>query len=118
MDDDKSEPHALEAFEGLLESLSGLDTLHMYVSRMRSLPKISSILCHKRTLTSLSIHSQSSRSDFFTYTEDDYRRLCTEATEMRQLSLMFPKTNAENAMPSPEFESFLVSAQVIYASPG
>lgn len=110
MDDDKSEPHALEAFEGLLESMSGLETLHMYVSRMRALPKISSILCHKKTLTSLSIYSQYSKSDIFAYSEDDYRRLCTEATEIKQLSLMFPKTNAENALPAPEFENFLVSA--------
>jgi hypothetical protein len=34
MDDDKSEAHALEAFEGLLEGLSALETLHIFVNHM------------------------------------------------------------------------------------
>ena len=111
MDDDKSEPHALEAFEGLLESLSGVETLHVYVNRMRSLPKVGLILLHKKTLTSLSIHSQQSRDAIHTYSEEDYNRLCTECSQLRQLSIMFPKTTVEHAAPSPEFLAFRVRSE-------
>ncbi|MCJ1436481.1 hypothetical protein MMC27_005860 [Xylographa pallens] len=106
MDDDKSEPHALEAFEGLLESLSGLETLHIYVNRMRSLPKVGPIIFHKKTLTSLSIHSQQTREAIHTYSEEDFDKICTECSQIRQLSIMFPKTTVEHAVASPEFLAF------------
>lgn len=108
MDDNKSETHALEAFEGLLESLSGLLTIHVFINRMRALPKISAIIPHKKTLTSLSIHSQlSTQTPAHTYLEDDYSRLCTECGELRQLSIMFPKTAIET-LPSRDFLNFVV----------
>ncbi|MCJ1398753.1 hypothetical protein MMC11_001954 [Xylographa trunciseda] len=106
MDDDKSEPHSLEAFEGLLESLSGLETLHIYINRMRSLPKVGPIMLHKKTLTSLSIHSQQTRDAIHTYSEEDFDKICTECSQLRQLSIMFPKTTVEHAVPSNEFLAF------------
>ncbi|MCJ1384471.1 hypothetical protein MMC17_007588 [Xylographa soralifera] len=114
MDDDKSEPHALEAFEGLLESLSGLETLHIYVNRMRSLPKVGPIILHKKTLTSLSIHSQQTRDAIHTYSEEDYDKICTECSQLRQLSIMFPKTTVEHAVPSPEFLAFRSNIQKLH----
>ncbi|MCJ1287072.1 hypothetical protein MMC26_006420 [Xylographa opegraphella] len=106
MDDDKSEPHALEAFNGLLESISGLETLHVYINRMRSLPKVGPITLHKKTLTSLSIHSQQTRDAIHTYSEQDYEKLCTACSQLRQLSIMFPKTTVEHPATSPEFLAF------------
>lgn len=108
MDDDKSEPHSLEAFEGLLESLSGLETLHISLNRMRTLPKVGPITLHKKTLTSLSVHSQQTRDNIHTYSEEDYDRICTDCSQLRQLSVMFPKTSIELSVPSPEFVTFKV----------
>ncbi|MCJ1471616.1 hypothetical protein MMC13_000256 [Lambiella insularis] len=105
MDDDKSEPHALEAFEGLLESLSGLETLHIFVKRMRSLPKVGPITLHKKTLTSLSVHSQETREKIHTYSEEDYDRICG-CTQLRQLSVMFPNTSIDHATLSVGFFAF------------
>jgi hypothetical protein len=108
MDDGKSEAHALEAFEGLVESINSLETLHLYVSNMRALPKISSIVQHKKTLRSLSIHSQGNRDQpVFAYEIDDYSRLTVECCNLRQLSIMFPKTAIDHDL-SPDFAAFLV----------
>lgn len=109
MDDDKSEPHALEALEGFLEGYSGLETLHIFISRMRALPRVSSIVHHKKTLTSLSIHSQLTRESVHTYGLDDFSRLCTECSELRQLSVIFPKTSAEEPVLQEEFVNFLLN---------
>ena len=107
MDDDKSEPHALEALEGFLEGLSTLETLHIYINRMRALPRIASIVHHKKTLTSLSIHSQLNRDVVHIYLNEDFNRICTECTELRQLSIFFPKTSAEEPVLDLDFQSFL-----------
>ena len=108
MDDEKSEHHALEAFEGLLESLSGLETIHVYINRMRALPKIGPIVQHRKTLTSLSIHSQINKDSVMTYSEEDYSRICNDCSNLRQLSVMFPKTSVELPLPTSEFSAFIV----------
>ncbi|MCJ1411703.1 hypothetical protein MMC19_005795 [Ptychographa xylographoides] len=107
MDDEKSEHHALEAFEGLLESLSGLETIHVYINRMRALPKIGPIVQHRKTLTSLSIHSQINKDSVMTYSEEDYSRICNDCSNLRQLSVMFPKTSVELPLPTSEFSAFI-----------
>ena len=109
MDDDKSDAHALDAFDGLLESTSGLETLDVYVCRMSTLPKVSSIVHHKKSLISLSIHSQASKDSVFHYLDFDFERLCLECSELRQLSVNFPRTSSDSAMPSVEFKNYIVS---------
>ena len=108
MDEDKSESHALEAFEGLLESISKLEILDAYICKMGGLPKVTSILSHKRTLTSLSIHSQFTKEIVHHYAEEDFQRICSECSNLRQLSMNFPKTSVEAALPSAEFRAYMV----------
>ena len=109
LDDETNEPYALEAFEGFLESTNTLEVMHVALNKMRALPKVSSITCHRKTLLSLSMHSQMSHNNVYTYSEEDFSRLCDECKEIRQLSVMFPKTSVDTAVPSPEFSIFLVS---------
>ena len=109
MDDITSEPYALQAFEGLLEALSGLKTLHVEVNNMQTMPKVATITHHRKTLTSLSVHSQLSHIIMHHYVEEDFNKICTECTELRELSIMFPKTTVEHAVPNPDFEAYLVS---------
>ena len=108
LDDESSEPHALEAFEGFLEALTGLASIHVIISRMRDLPKVAALVHHRKTLTSLSVHSQENHDNIFLYSINDYSRLCDECTELRQLSIMFPETKIEPPSPSHEFVAFLV----------
>ena len=112
LDDETNEHYALEAFEGFLESTNTLEVLHVSVNKMRTLPKVSSIMCHRKTLLSLSIHSQMSHNNVYNYSEEDFGRLCDECKEIRQLSVMFPKTSVDLAIPSPEFTNFLVSLTI------
>ena len=95
MDDQNTDPHALEAFEGFLEACSELLTLHVNLSRTRGLPKVNSIVRHKKTLESLSVHTQSANHTVNMYTPNDMEMLCTQCTQLRQLSLMFPKIPAD-----------------------
>ena len=101
-----NEPHALAAFEGFLESLSGLTILHVDVNHMRALPKPTALTRHKKTLLSLFIHSQSSSTAVHTYRASEFDEICTDCTELRQLSLFFPTTPVLHA--SAEFKTFLV----------
>ena len=108
MHEDSSEPYALAAFEGLLEALSGLKILHIDINHMDALPKVAALTHHGKTLTSLSVHSQSSSTEVHNYENTDYGEICNECTELRQLSVIFPSTTVAHADPSPDFKTFLV----------
>ena len=95
MDDQNTDSHALEAFEGFLEACSELLILHVNLSRARDLPKVNSIIRHKKTLESLSVHTQSANHAVNMYAQNDVEMLCTQCTQLRQLSLMFPKIPAD-----------------------
>ena len=108
MDDDKSQPHTLEAFEGLLQATNGLEILSVWIGHMTGLPKVGAICAHKRTLVSLAVQSRDRREDVWTYSGEDFNRLCTECTELRQLSVMFPDAQADDSVQSIEFRTFVV----------
>ena len=108
MDDETAQPHAMEAFEGLLEMTSGLEVLHLWLDEMDAVPKAGAITRHKKTLTSLGIHCQKNRDKVHSYTEDDYREICNQCTEIRQLSLAFPQLESESEYLSADFDTFLV----------
>ena len=104
-----NEPHALEAFEGLLEGLSRLETLHVEIKNMLTLPKPSALIHHGKTLTSLFVHSQpSSSTEVHTYETQEFDEICTNCTELRQLSISFPSTSVSHPHPSPDYKTFLV----------
>ncbi len=108
MDDDKSQNHTLEAFEGFLEGMTGLEILSIWIGHMDRLPKVRSIIQHKKTLVSLAITSREHRDNIFTYSEEDFNQLCTECTELQQLSVMFPELCCEDSLPAVEFKNFCV----------
>ena len=111
-DQNKCENHAVGALSGFMETLSGLKTIDIYLESMSALPRVDGILKHKESLTSLSVHSQSTEQnngDLHFYPDADFGRICTECTNVRQLSLMFPTTPVGTAYPTSDFRSFLVS---------
>lgn len=107
------EPHALEAFEGLLEGLLGLEIIHVDIRNIGALPKPSAITHHSKTLKVLALRSrmsmeQSNLDTLKCYDQDEFNEITTECSELRQLSISTPKTDVSKAKPSMEFTTFLV----------
>ena len=110
-----AEPHALEAFEGLLEGLLGLEVIHVDLINIGGLPKPSVITHHAKTLKMLALQSRSRQENlhFYSlncYAQDQFDEITTECTELRQLSIATPETDVSEARPSQEFTTFLVSS--------
>lgn len=109
LQEDTTEPHVLETFEGLLEGLSGLEVLHIEISHMRSLPKVSTLTHHGKTLKSLFVYSGGSET--YMYETQEFDEICTNCTELRQLSITFPSSIIIDAVLNSEYKSYLVGDQ-------
>ena len=100
-----SETHALEAFDGLLETVSGLEILHVDIKSFGGLPNPTAIAHHGNTLQILGIRSRTASSNPMTYDSDQFDEICTACTDLRQLSITFPNTSVSDANPSPDFKA-------------
>ena len=107
-----NEPHILEAFEGLLESLLGLESLHVEIDSVDNLPKAKAITHHGKTLKYLCICGQT--NDYtHTYEPADFMEICQNCPGLAQLSVAFPATSVDTADDSPYYATFLVSAAAV-----
>ena len=106
---EETETHTLEAFDGLLEALSGLEILHVDIKNFGELPNPTAIAHHGKTLQILGIRSRTASSNPMSYENDQLDEICTACTELRQLSITFPTTSVSDARPSVEFKQALVS---------
>ena len=115
LQEDTIEPHALEAFEGLLEGLSGLEVLHIELNHMRSLPKPSTLTHHGKTLKSLFVCSSSGLSvaETHMYEIQEFDEICTNCKELRQLSVTFPSSIILDAVLNIEYKSYLVGGRAL-----
>ncbi len=104
-----SETHALEAFDGLLEAITGLEVLHVDIKNFGRLPNPTAIAHHGKTLRTLGIRSRTVSSNPMRYESEQLDEICTACTELRQLSITFPTTSVSDAHPSSEFKQALVS---------
>ena len=102
-----NESHVLEAFEGMLESLLGLETLLIEIDTIDNLPKAKAITHHGKTLKYLSIHVQSINNTL-NYEPAEFTDICTSCPELVQLSVAFPNTSVDSAEASPDYATFLV----------
>ncbi|KAL2045738.1 hypothetical protein N7G274_002169 [Stereocaulon virgatum] len=109
--EETSEPHALEAFEGLLDALSGLKILHIDTHNIQGLPSASAIAHHGKTLQILGVRSRMPRPPILSYDSEQFDEICTNCLELRQLSVTFPPTSVSNATPSTEFKTYLRSCR-------
>lgn len=110
LQEDTNEPYALEAFEGLLEGLSGLEVLHIDIINMERLPKASTLTHHGKTLRSLFVRSGTSNTEIHTYKTFEFDKICSNCTELRQLSVTFPTIIIPHAVLNSDYKSFLVSS--------
>lgn len=114
--EETSEPHALEAFEGLLDALSGLKILHVDINNIPGLPRASAIAHHGQTLQMLGVRSRMPHSAILMYESEQFDEICTNCLELRQLSVTFPPTSVSNASPSADFKTYLVSFPIVILS--
>ena len=106
-----NEPHILEAFEGLLESLLGLETLQVEIDSVDNLPKAKAITHHGKTLKYLNINGQMNGYTH-NYEPADFTEICEKCPGLVQLSVAFPPTSVDTAEDSPDYATFLVSTPV------
>ena len=102
------ETHALEAFEGLLEAITGLEVLHIDTNNIPGLPKPAAISHHGKTLHILGIRSRMPTTAILLYESEQFEEICTHCLELRQLGITFPITSVSDAEPSSDFTTFLV----------
>ena len=114
--EEPTETHALEAFDGLLEAISGLEILHVDVNHFNGLPNPTGIAHHGKTLQVLGIRSRDTHSNPIKYESEQLDEICTACTELRQLSITFPSTSVSDAHPSPEFKQHLVGRRQLVAA--
>ena len=112
--EDSNEPHALEAFEGLLDALTKLKILHVDLNNIVGLPRAGAIAHHGRTLRSLSVRSRMHHTDTQMYDSEQFDEICSNCLELRQLSITFPPTSVTDAAPSHDFKTYLVSSERLY----
>ena len=113
--EETSEPHAIEAFEGLLESITGLEILHVDINNLRGLPGASAVAHHGKTLKCLSIRSRM-ESHTTLYERDGFDEICNNCTELQQLSMTFPPTSVSDANRNTEFNTYLVTLLLTFSS--
>ena len=109
--EETSEPHALEAFEGLLDALSGLKILHVDINNIPGLPRAGAIAHHGKTLQMLGVRGRMPHSAILMYESEHFDEICTNCLELRQLSITFPSTSVSDATPSADFKTYLVSLE-------
>lgn len=111
--EETAEPHALEAFEGLLESLCGLEVLHVDLKNVGGLPKPSAIANHRKTLKIVAVRSRMDPIEepqldtLKCYEQGQFDEICTQCTEIRQLSITTPVTYVSDPHETHEFKDFL-----------
>ena len=118
MDSHASEWPALEAFEGLLDTLIGLQVIDVVVAGMRALPRASAITHHRKTLVSLAIHTEKEEYNQHAYSDEDFGAICTQCTELRQLSVLFPEAtlNWVDRHLGTKFSTFLVRSSLLWST--
>lgn len=102
--EETSVTHALEAFDGLLEAMSGLEVLHVDIMGFSGLPNPTAIAHHGKTLRLLGVRSRDPVSNLMRYESEQLDEICTACTELRQLGITFPDTSVSDAHPSSEFK--------------
>ena len=107
--EDINENDALNAFDGLLEAISGLEELMVDVANFRALPNHTAIVRHGKTLQVLGVNGRTDTSSLLRYETNQLNEICTACTELRQFSITFPTTSVSHARPNPDFRASLAS---------
>jgi hypothetical protein len=93
--DDNPENDALNALDGLLTLISGLQALTIDICFTKHLPSNISIMRHAKTLKLLNVHASRGDGDEeeLVYTNEEFTKICVNCTQLEQLSAAFPATS-------------------------
>jgi hypothetical protein len=94
--EDNAEEDAMNALNGFLCVVSGLQCLTIDMTGTKELPAPASIIKHHRTLTELNIHTRPDRwdSEEKVYSYEQFNNICQDCKSLEQLSVGFPATTA------------------------
>jgi hypothetical protein len=91
--DDNADNDALTAMDGFLCLVEGIQDLYIDLTNVKAMPAIDGIIKHSKTLHVLLVHASETPNDELVWMSDDFHRLCSSATKLRQLSCAWPATS-------------------------
>lgn len=87
---DNSENDGLEALNGFLSLVSGIQALTVDLSFSNALPAAAGIVRHGKTLTKLNIHTNDINDQELVYDYASFSQICKNCPRLEQLSIAFP----------------------------
>jgi hypothetical protein len=108
--DDNPENEALNALDGFLCLVTGLQVLTIDICYAKNLPATAGITRHSKTLRELNVHASrgDGEEEELVYDFDDFEKICKDCEKIEQLSVAFPATRILRAN-SDAFVAFEVS---------
>ncbi|KAG9633867.1 hypothetical protein KCU64_g15634, partial [Aureobasidium melanogenum] len=105
---DNSDNDALTAVDDFLCLVEGIEDLYIDLTNVKSMPNIDGIIKHGKTLDVLLVHASETSTDELVWVSDDFQRLCSSVTKLRQLSCAWPASNILRTS-SPSWDSYQFS---------
>ncbi|KAK6005304.1 hypothetical protein QM012_008083 [Aureobasidium pullulans] len=105
---DNSDNDALTAVDDFLCLVEGIEDLYIDVTNVKSMPNIDGIIKHGKTLDVLLVHASENLTDELVWVSDDFQRLCSSVTKLRQLSCAWPASSILRTS-SPSWDSYQFS---------
>ncbi|TIA11935.1 hypothetical protein D6C80_07154, partial [Aureobasidium pullulans] len=90
---DNSDNDALTAIDDFLCLVEGIEDLYIDLTSAKAMPSVDSIIKHGKSLEVLLVHASENLNDELVWTNDDFQRLCSSATKLRQISCAWPPTS-------------------------
>ncbi|KAI4722397.1 hypothetical protein E4T48_01272 [Aureobasidium sp. EXF-10727] len=105
---DNSDNDALTAVDDFLCLVEGIEDLHLDLTSVKSMPNVDGIIKHGKTLDILLVHASENMIDELVWASDDFQRLCSSVTKLRQISCAWP-TSSILRTNSPSWDTYQFS---------
>jgi hypothetical protein len=105
---DNSDNDALTAIDDFLCLVEGIEDLYIDLTGVNSMPNVDGIIKHGKTLDVLFIHTSQNLTDEHVWANEDFHRLCSTVTKLRQISCAWPDTSILR-INSPSWASYQLS---------
>jgi hypothetical protein len=90
---DNSDNDALTAVDDFLCLVEGVEDIYIDLTSVKSMPNVDGIIKHSKTLDVLLVHVSENLIDEHTWNSDDFQRLCSSLTKLRQISCAWPSSS-------------------------
>ncbi|KAI5250627.1 hypothetical protein E4T42_04920 [Aureobasidium subglaciale] len=90
---DNQDNDALTAVDDFLCLVEGIEDLYLDLNNVKSMPNVDGIIKHNKTLEVLLVHASESSNEELVWASDDFQRLCSSVTRLRQLSCAWPASS-------------------------